>query len=976
MFLSRIFTIFILVSIGSLRSNARPSDSFDKTADSTEPLSQTFVISGKRQDAHQLSVESCRAKIKDSQELTSKILSGVDDLIAKQNNLTGDETILVLGEAGAGKTSLIQFLTGNPDLQSREIAGKYVIEDGQRIGEPNSGSSTLYPRIVPFNRAIDFVDFPGYQNITQPANEIASSIIVKTITNKLKKAKILLLVDHATLQQKDGFINSLRPLYYNLRFNFDDYKDRIALIVTKVSPKLDDDEILKVQETSGSDTARFLEEEAHIMEQVMEYLNQTQSSLKDKLELEMGYEEEGLHYDSMQLLNSLKTGSKDGKAPRINVFYHPNKPGPLRDNKLMLQNRESLLETVRNLTSFDVKKYDFGFGLSDRTNVFLKCLLEMLSDLYRNKVKDIVNSLENSAHGRITDGIFLCIQKISDLQSLINRTELFIQENKQVVRYDEFSKTLISSDLATLSPRHPEIGEIRIFDFLEKYGEIIMGFVDTSEIFELSPWTERIRDALQLMEKEKEWCNTLLKFIEGLSSYKIQSQRNKIYDEMYTVKPTSNNVEHPLISMFLDITDSSPSQLFENPQIISERKLSEIDYIARGRLEKSRVLGWDDSCSSQGSLRVKGFIICMSHINSDEFLDSRCGNKSVTDLIIFATYKVFIDIQNLNKRLEGVDIYLAAPYWEVIGERTDIKLVGREGQRVSDSIYLENGKDGKPGLAGGMGGSFYGLGMRFLNCENLHIMSVGGKGGPGIDGADGKPGKDGKSGYEKAVEVLGSKRGLKNYLEHEITQAHDSLELTESILRDGGSNISMSGDKIGGDFLGLSTYKFGGDCGRVGELGGYGGRGGFGGLGGKFEVVEAGDHRSNITFLSKNGEDGENGKRGQSGGHGNDGTGLTCYNIKTTEQASNGSTSYWKCFETDSRCSHDVQPEIECRPDHYIDTGIERPSRRSPYELFRSWSINHPLSSKEDLSTSERERDLRAIKALGDFERFFWSFSD
>ncbi|XP_039294211.1 uncharacterized protein LOC111056853 [Nilaparvata lugens] len=965
MFLSRIYTIFLLVSIGFLRSNASPSDSSQLGAGPIKPPSQSFDV--KEQQVHQLSVnvESCRSEYEDFEELTSKILSEADELIGKQKTLTAAETILVLGEAGAGKTSLVQFLTRNPYLQFREIAGKYMFEDGQRIGLP-----TLYPRIVPYNETINFVDFPGFQTIPQPANEVASSIIMKTITKKLENAKILLLVDYATLQQGEGFINILRYLY-NLILDFDKYKDHIALIVTKVSPKLDDG-ALKVQETSGSDTAGILGEEADIIERVMEYLNQTQASLEEKLKLEFKNEVTEFYQNVIELLNSLKTGSKDGKAPRINVFYRPNKPGPLRVNKLMLQNRESLLKTVRNLTSFDVKKMNFGFGLSGEANVFLNCLLVFLSDHYKNRVNNVVRYVETSARERMIHNIDFCEGKITNLQSLGIRTELLMQEIGQVTRYDEFSKAFNSSDFAILSSWYLETSEKIIFNFLEKYGEIIMGLVDTSEVLKLSTWTSRVRDALELMKKEEKWCNTLIKFIDGLSSYKMQGKRNKIYDEMYSVKPTYDNIEHPLISIFLNVTDSSATQLFGDPQIISEKELSEIESIARIMLKN----GYDVRCSSQGRLRVRGFVICMSHINSDEFLDSRCGNKSVTDLIIYAASKMFIDVPNLNGRLEEVDIYLASPHWEVIGERADIKLVGRAGQRESDSIYLENGKDGKPGLAGDLGGSFHGFGVNFVNCENLHIMSVGGKGGPGIDGADEKPGRDGRTGYEKAVKVLGSKRGLKNYLEHEITQAHDSLELTESILR---GNISMNEDKIGGDFLGLSIYKFGGDCGRVGELGGYGGRGGFGGLGGKFEVVEAGDHPSNITFLSKNGEDGENGKRGQSGGHGKDGTGLTCYNIKTTEQASNGSRSYWKCFKTDSRCSHDVKLEIKCGTDYHIDSGIERPSRTldftSPHRLFQYWSINHSFSFK-DSSTSKSKRNLKAIKALSDFEKFLWSYSD
>ncbi|XP_039291979.1 uncharacterized protein LOC120353215 [Nilaparvata lugens] len=192
MFLSRIYTIFVLAFIGSQRSNASPSDRFQLGAELIKPPSQLLDGEETEGPVPQLTsdgkVESCPVESINFQEQLSKMVSDADELMEKQENLTAEETIVVLGNVGAGKTSLVQLLTGNADLQSRKLgAGNdstYVFEDGKRIGTSDSGSFTLFPEIASFNTTINFVDTPGFQDTTQPAHEVAPAVIMKTIKKK------------------------------------------------------------------------------------------------------------------------------------------------------------------------------------------------------------------------------------------------------------------------------------------------------------------------------------------------------------------------------------------------------------------------------------------------------------------------------------------------------------------------------------------------------------------------------------------------------------------------------------------------------------------------------------------------------------------------------------------------------------------------------------------------------------------------
>lgn len=107
----------------------------------------------------------------------------------------------------------------------------------------------------------------------------------------------------------------------------------------------------------------------------------------------------------------------------------------------------------------------------------------------------------------------------------------------------------------------------------------------------------------------------------------------------------------------------------------------------------------------------------------------------------FAKEQIIID-RDINEIGDEMNIVIIAPICQVDGFRI-INLDGSSGkvhavtQAKNGTNYNLNGENGKSGVQGGRGGSFYGICQIFINVENLIINANGGNGSPGQNGVDG-----------------------------------------------------------------------------------------------------------------------------------------------------------------------------------------------------------------------------------------------
>ncbi|XP_075232220.1 uncharacterized protein LOC142330660 [Lycorma delicatula] len=311
---------------------------------------------------------------------TNEMIRKGEKEINKYNNKT-ESTILVLGNAGSGKTTFVQFMAGdNSKLISKESAkdsGRYLIEDGKKIGSSVSKSFTLYPEqvISDFN-ATSFTDTPGFIDTRSPKHELVAAHVMKMYLKNIKNIKIVILVTYNSVEQgvyKNDFVDLLRNINAFIR-NIDKYKDSIALIATKVPNMY---KINKNNVTLVSDKT--------VIEGIAEYLTKLKISLNEKLLNSDENKEKIFLENSIKLIDAFQETDANGNFKRINIFRRPSEAGILSEIPLIQQAKETLRETVvNNIKYSELSENDVGYALSDSARNYLYCLLWYINDIVIN----------------------------------------------------------------------------------------------------------------------------------------------------------------------------------------------------------------------------------------------------------------------------------------------------------------------------------------------------------------------------------------------------------------------------------------------------------------------------------------------------------------------------------------------------------------------------------------------------------------
>ncbi|XP_022191100.2 uncharacterized protein LOC111049362 [Nilaparvata lugens] len=869
--------------------------------------------------------------------LTSTLLKDGEKALQAQNDLSADETVLVLGKAGSGKTSLVQFLTENPKLQSKKVradTGEYILEDGEKIGTSATESFTLYPEFVNYNSTINFCDSPGFHDSRSSAHEIVSMDVMKSTVSHFKKVKILLLEKYSSLQygvSKDSFIKTLHHLN-DVLVDIDRYKNHIVLIATKIPF------VYKMADDGDSAIPELITEEMHI-ESIMEYLNHTESSIAEKLNQDIGKGQEKFYQKIIKLLQSLQSRDENGKATRINVFRRPYKSGPLINMSLLEKNRKSLTKTIiEDLEFVEVKQNDFDFTLSNEAKMYLECLLKLTSDTYKSKINELSYKLNEFLDGKVQNYKSF-YQVLSELESLYDALEQLSENLDETRNYNELFEKIYGFITDQRIPLPINYNE-RIH-VLEKYDRMLSKFVNTSAVFIPSSWTHPIRQVIKVTKDELHWYRNLNKFIEGLSSYNIQKNKSEVYSTVFHEGVTSTN---GLMALFMDTTGSTDFKQFIEA-LSNTRKQSEVETISKTLLSKNIV-----TCDVHGKLTVKGFHVILSEINSDILMRSYCTNMTVKEIALLAVDTVFLDEDTIDS-LRGVNMFVAAPRWQVIGQRR-IVLSGQPGSAIDDNLldfkywlYRESGFVGRPGLPGSNGGSFFGIGLTFFNGKKLYIELNGGTGGPGSNGGKGYQGFDGRS-----AETLLRSNG---YDIGDSIHKFDSGVITENLedsLNEGSndSNFTLSvcsTDSYSEDFntrTEMQVVLKDGECGQEGLPGGLGGHAGIGGYPGDKHLFELGDS-SEIEIRNETGSMGTHGSKGKDGDRGEDGIGMICVQIEAFKENYEYELfekldSFWKCESINSTsptCNTCPKRDQTVGNQSYIQEGIQQPAPKKSADFTR-----------------------------------------
>lgn len=418
---------------------------------------------------------------------------------------------------------------------------------------------------------------------------------------------------------------------------------------------------------------------------------------------------------------------KDKRFTKMSMLRLANQTGLVKDIPWMQKERKIISMAVYDTIEYaEISNFNFDYTLSSNTIKYIPKLIEEVEIRLRaavTKVGHQIKSVYSIKESQIEDpeilheSMALAYQTLSEVTS--NDQNKF---SKQIV--NAIKVLNISSSVNSLQAVLNHIETLRFLrSAIPKKGP-------TEQFVEQSLIANEIDDVKRYLQRSRSWYSSTLAAHYSLSQWKVQSDISiyradvaKLMAELTIQKYETKNVNETSLIEFSKKAHFIFDTSTEN-EVVSYPKCRALKAILIETLRP--VLDW--SCSSDGQkLTVKGFYIKISDIKKLE-----CFSKAKV-IEIMAVNKLFVD-DDIN-RSGGVEIYLMAPEWEILGKR-QIVLIGNDGPS-HEELIAPVGEHGLPGKPGGSAGEIVCIGETFHNDENLEIRLEGGKGGPGQHGGNG-----------------------------------------------------------------------------------------------------------------------------------------------------------------------------------------------------------------------------------------------
>ncbi|WP_375331722.1 hypothetical protein [Candidatus Tisiphia endosymbiont of Temnostethus pusillus] len=370
----------------------------------------------------------------------------VSDLIRDGNDRLqehGKKGILLLGNTGAGKSTLAHLFSGR-ELQAifDNETDELVIDAMQPLANIVIGHKLASETKIPnkcFAKDIIIWDCPGF-NDTEPVQEIANSFYIKRLFETTDQLKFVLIIAESDLRSKRG--NDFLETLSNFMKSFKDVGSiggSISLVITQVSKDKDTQHIRKSIERILTDNQRAKDEHKELV-----------NKLKDcSIHLFHRPNEEG-ELVAPDLLAAIDTSSKysDVNGEMVNVTI----------SKEAKECSSHLLNTASN--NFNQLLEVIVKAIGNAT----KCLnvnpLNAFSENY-HLVKDwIPSSINYNPLKQHSEGeYFLELELLSRLQQVFNKS------------IDSISNALINFQIAVeIFAEYAEFGNVQLQHQIQDYG--------------------------------------------------------------------------------------------------------------------------------------------------------------------------------------------------------------------------------------------------------------------------------------------------------------------------------------------------------------------------------------------------------------------------------------------------------------------------------------------------------------------------
>ena len=385
----------------------------------------------------------------------------LENLLTFETNLNSasKESVITIGSTGAGKTTLIEFLTGK-SLKVVPLANRreqYAFESSSgNIGEGHV-SKTLFPKsYIDQKNSIIYWDVPGYDDSHGPEYEILNEISINSIFKSSKQIKVIMAVEESHLLSNRGqtfidFMRRISQMFQNI--NYIAYS--IVFVLTKAH------NILNIPNE---------------IQNIANSLSVKDNLIKDFL---------------IDLINNAKF-EKFG-APQKDTGEYSN-PKEVDTILKAIQNRKPLLNS------------DVNFSISSKAEVFLLKALSCLQNIVNEILKNLKKIILNKIYSYNLDQLLEIYQDLSFGEELIENTYQFIC----FLNYLSIFNEVRLSDIAHLNHIYQNIMKNFIGKFLLHYD------IDKTQITSFFDILSDVENQIDIRRKNNEFNDNLFEIFKNL----------------------------------------------------------------------------------------------------------------------------------------------------------------------------------------------------------------------------------------------------------------------------------------------------------------------------------------------------------------------------------------------------------------------------------------------------------------------------
>lgn len=397
----------------------------------------------------------------------------------------------------------------------------------------------------------------------------------------------------------------------------------------------------------------------------------------------------------------------------------------LIDNVRVLESSTVSEELLNNLTS-NIVHVKFLFDLDpQKLDVPSQLVINIanITQLITTDFRMHIEKLAERSLNSIAKSVYQINVKLAEYHDLNENELIDLKElNDEMTRFSKNLTHIHFDGLQTFSWQISELFNLNL-SILE-FNVFSTDNIDDKSFNELKSLTqskarfdrtEILKDfnCIEKFDDSSKWYKFLVSLYnslsDNLSTIDIKKLLTQCLNEMDTNKQVKDITELlPLINGL-----NMDQDVFETVKDItaSPRKMRALESVI-----KQTNMSLESSCTGD-TLTVSGHIVRISRVQQQN-----CWSTA-KNIEIYSFNKLYVD-NDIDLVGRDAKLSIVAPTWKIIGNKK-INLNGADGKPLTDTPLNTNGS---PGLSGGSGGKFFGIGDTFIDGQNLIISSCGGKG--------------------------------------------------------------------------------------------------------------------------------------------------------------------------------------------------------------------------------------------------------